>query len=203
MKYIEAKEKYPFGVRNFYEDAMFAKITRPTVNGVEEVPLHVDLGLTTIEKSITIRNNLKQKMSNWHMIKESVSYAWISERACKLAEEISKELSKTKFECHEMWGVHYKEKTNAKPHRHWLYQYAFGYYIKVPEYAPIVFPTANCEYNPKPGDLIVFPGHITHEVKPVDGERIMVAGNLRNTFWDVERNLQNSAIVDIKKQPQE
>ena len=44
--------------------------------------------------------------------------------------------------------------------------------------APLIFPTANYEYNPKVGDLVLFPGQIQHEVKPVEGERIMISGNL-------------------------
>ena len=196
MNYIESKEKYPFGVRNYYEDAMFATIKRHTG---QEVPLHIDLELTTLEKAAMIRDEYNPRMTDWYMHNESVSYAWVAERACKLAEKISKDLAETKFECHESWGVHYKETNNASPHSHWLYQYAFGYYVKVPEYAPIVFPNANYEYNPKPGDLIVFPGHVTHEVKPVDGERIMIAGNLRNTFWDAKRTLQNSSLRDVIK----
>lgn len=196
MNYIESKEKYPFGVRNYYEDAMFATIKRHTG---QEVPLHIDLELTTLEKAAMIRDEYNPRMTDWYMHNESVSYAWVAERACKLAEEISKDLAETKFECHESWGVHYKDTNNASPHSHWLYQYAFGYYIKVPEYAPIVFPNANYEYNPKPGDLVVFPGHIQHEVKSVEGERIMVAGNLKNTLWSVSRNFQNSSIKDVIK----
>ena len=75
----------------------------------------------------------------------------------------------------------------------------FGYYVKMPKYAPIIFPTSNYEYNPKPGDLMVFPGHIQHEVKAVDDERIMIAGTLINTYWEAERNLQNSSIKDVLK----
>ena len=69
----------------------------------------------------------------------------------------------------------------------------------MPEYAPIIFPTANYEYNPKVGDLIVFPGFIQHEVKPVEGERIMIAGNMYNTQWSSPRNFQNSSIEDVIK----
>ena len=196
MKYIESKEKYPFGVRNLLDDAMSQTTLRHTG---QEVSLHVDLELTILEKAAVIRDKYNPRMTDWYMHKENTSFAWIADQACKLAEEISMKLCKTKFECHESWGVHYKETNNASPHSHWLYQYAFGYYVKVPEYAPIVFPNANYEHNPKPGDLIVFPGHITHEVKPVNDERIMIAGNLRNTFWDAERNLQNSSLRDVVK----
>ena len=193
---LKSTEQYPFGVINLLEDAMFATILRHTG---QEVPMHVDLELTILEKANVIRDEYNPRMTDWYMHKESTSFNWIATRACEFAEKVCSKLAKTKFECHESWGVHYKDTNNASPHSHWLYQYAFGYYVKVPEYAPIVFPNADFEYNPKPGDLIVFPGHVTHEVKPVDGERIMIAGNLRNTFWDAERNLQNSSIKDVLK----
>ena len=196
INYIESKEKYPFGVRNYYDEAMSMTIKRHTG---QEVTLHIDLELTTLEKAAAIRDRYNPRMTDWYMHNESESYAWVAEKACKLAEEISNKLAKTKFECHESWGVHYTETNNASPHTHWLYQYAFGYYVKAPEYSPIVFPNANFEHNPKAGDLIVFPGHVTHEVKPVSGERIMIAGNLRNTHWDAERTLQNSSMRDVLK----
>jgi len=193
---LKSTEQYPFGVINLLEDAMFATILRHTG---QEVPMHVDLELTILEKANVIRDEYNPRMTDWYMHKENTSFSWVARRACEFAQEVCSKLAKTKFECHESWGVHYKDTNNASPHSHWLYQYAFGYYVKVPEYAPIVFPNADYEYNPKKGDLIVFPGHITHEVKPVKGERIMIAGNLRNTFWDAERNLQNSSIKDVLK----
>ena len=195
--YIEVIEKYPFAVRNILDDAMSININRKTG---QQVSLHIDAELTTLEKAGVVRtSNVEARMTDWYVHEESESYAWIGKQACRLAENISAKMAKTKFECHEMWGVHYTEKTSARRHSHWPYQFAFGYYIKMPNYAPIIFPTANYEYNPKPGDLIVFPGFIQHEVKPVDGERIMLAGNLKNTLWSQSRNFQNSSIKDVIK----
>lgn len=196
MDYIESKEKYPFAVRNYYDDAMFATIKRHTG---QEVPLHIDLELTTLEKAAVIRSKYNSKMTDWYMHKESVSFSWVADRACKLAEEICSKITKTKFICNESWGIHYKKGNSTKAHTHWPHTYVFGYYVKMPKYAPIIFPTSNYEYNPKPGDLMVFPGHIQHEVKAVDDERIMIAGTLINTYWEAERNLQNSSFRDVLK----
>ena len=193
--FIEVIEKYPFAIRNIHDDAMSININRKSG---QQVPLHIDLELTTLEKVGVVRtSNVEARMTDWYVHNESDSYNWIATQACRLAESISARMAKTKFECHEMWGVHYTEQTSARQHSHWPYQYAFGYYVKMPNYAPLVFPTANYEYNPRPGDLIVFPGWIRHEVKPVEGERIMLAGNLKNTLWSVPRNFQNSSIKDV------
>jgi hypothetical protein len=195
--HIQVLETYPFAIRNIYDDAMSININRKTG---QQVPLHIDLELTTLEKVGVVRtSNVNARMTDWYVHQESDSYNWIAQQACALAEQITAKLAKTKFECHEMWGVHYTEKTSTRAHSHWPYQFAFGYYIKMPSYAPLIFPTANYEYNPKPGDLVVFPGHIQHEVKSVEGERIMVAGNLKNTLWSVSRNFQNSSIKDVIK----
>ena len=75
MNYIESKEKYPFGVRNYYEDAMFATIKRHTG---QEVPLHIDLELTTLEKAAMIRDEYNPRMTDWYMHNESVSYGFFS-----------------------------------------------------------------------------------------------------------------------------
>ena len=178
---IEVVETYPFAIRNILNEASEINIGRKTG---QIVPLHIDLELTTKERSgIVHTSNVEAKMTDWHMQHESHSYAWIAKKACRLAEDITKHLADTNFVCHEMWGIHYEEETSTRVHSHWPYQFAFGYYVRMPEYAPIVFPTANYEYNPKAGDLVLFPGWIQHEVKPVSGERIMLAGNLRNDKW--------------------
>lgn len=178
---IEVVETYPFAIRNILEEASAINVGRKTG---QIVPLHIDLELTTKEKCGRIyTSNVEARMTDWHMQHESHSYAWIAKKACRLAEDITKHLADTNFVCHEMWGIHYEKETSTRVHSHWPYQFAFGYYVRMPEYAPIIFPTANYEYNPKAGDLVLFPGWIQHEVKPVSGERIMLAGNLRNDKW--------------------
>tara|TARA_E500000318_G_scaffold6741_1_gene6344 strand:+ start:1858 stop:2433 length:576 start_codon:yes stop_codon:yes gene_type:complete len=179
--YIEVVEQYPFAIRNILNDTDELLVNRKTG---QQVSLHRDCELTTLEKCGEIfTSNVEAKMTGWKMHLENDSYAYIAQQACRLVESLTHKLAKTKFVCNEMWGIHYTQETKTKRHSHWPYQFAFGYYIKMPDYAPIVFPTANYEYNPKEGDLLVFPGHIQHEVKPVYGERIMLAGNLYNTHW--------------------
>jgi|TARA_B100001093_G_scaffold253901_1_gene242937 hypothetical protein len=195
--YIEVAERYPFAIRNIYDDAMSHTIKR---HSGQEVPLHIDCELSILEKCGVIRtSNVQARMTDWHLHTEFESIKWITDQACRLAEQICLRLAPTKMYCNESWGIHYTEKTSAKRHSHFPYTFAFGYYVKMPEYAPIIFPTANYEYNPKVGDLIVFPGFIQHEVKPVEGERIMIAGNMYNTQWSSPRNFQNSSINDVIK----
>ena len=179
--YIEVHQSYPFAIRNILDETSGIKVNRHTG---QQVSLHTDIELSILEKSgIVHTSNVGGNMTDWHLHTECDSVAWVGEYACRLAEHISRHLAIMKFECHESWGVHYEKEMGTKRHTHWPYQFSFGYYVKVPDYAPIVFPTANFEHNPRPGDLIVFPGHVAHEVPPVTGDRIMIAGNLRNINW--------------------
>ena len=109
--FIEVIEKYPFAIRNIHDDAMSININRKSG---QQVPLHIDLELTTLEKVGVVRtSNVEARMTDWYVHNESDSYNWIATQACRLAESISARMAKTKFECHEMWGVHYTEQTSA------------------------------------------------------------------------------------------
>ena len=63
------------------------------------------------------------------------------------------------------------------------------YYIQVPNNAPpLYFREAKLVVNPKPDEIVIFPGHVTHEVpkaSEMTEERIILAGNIyldyRNT----------------------
>ncbi len=181
--YIEVVETYPFAIRNYLQDAQSINITRHTG---QEVNLHVDMELTTLENvGVVHTSNVDAPMTDWKLHKKFASYIWIAQKACDLATEITKKMAKTKFKTIDCWGVRYRKGDSTRRHSHWPHTFSFGYYIKVPtEPAPIVFPTANYSYNPKVGDLVLFPGWIQHEVKTVPGERIMISGNLTNTLTE-------------------
>lgn len=175
--FIECVESYPFAIRNLYTEAKSYQITRHTGQTVD---YHVDLELTTLENVGVIHtSNVQAPMTDWKLHHKSKSYKWISDRACEIASEITHKMAKAKFKCIDCWGVKYRSDDWTKRHSHWPCIFAFAYYVKMPEKpAPIIFPTANYKYNPKVGDLVLFPGWIQHEVDRVDGERIMISGNL-------------------------
>ena len=98
--------------------------------------------------------------------------------------ELSKKMITIDFKCIDCWGVKYEPEHFTVRHSHWPATFSFAYYIQLPkDPSPIIFPTANYEYNPNVGDLVLFPGQIQHEVKPVNGERIMISGNLVVDKW--------------------
>ena len=176
--FIECVETYPFAIRNLLTEAKSHHLTRKKSN--QTVDYHTDMELTTLENvGEVLTSNVMAPMTHWRMHHDHESYKWISDKACSLASEITKKMADTKFKTIECWGVRYRGGEWTKRHSHWPHTFAFGYYIKVPETpAPLIFPTANAEVNPTAGDLVLFPGHIQHEVKPVSGERIMISGNL-------------------------
>jgi len=175
--FIECVESYPFAIRNLLTEAKQYHITR---HSGQRVNYQIDLELTTMENVGTIHtSNVNAPMTDWKMHEKFETYKWISDRACEIANDLSKKMAKVKFKTIDCWGVYYRDSDWTKRHSHWPCIYAFAYYLKVPKKpAPIIFPTANYEYNPKVGDLVLFPGQIQHEVKPVEGERIMISGNL-------------------------
>lgn len=85
------------------------------------------------------------------------------------------------FDIADYWGMWYDEGAWAMDHNHWPYAMSFAYYVNCPERcSPIVIEEE--EYEVESGQLIIFPGHLTHRVDPcpVDN-RVMVAGNIAYT----------------------
>ena len=180
---IEVTETYPFLHTNVYEQMTSHNITRHTG---QTVNAHVDLELTTREKSGTIlTSNVKSSMTDWNMHEEFESFAYIGLLACRNASILSEKMFKPNLHVGECWGIVYEKGKNTKRHSHWPYTYAFGYYLTdTKNSSPLVFPTANKTIYPKKGDLIIFPGHVQHEVPEIetDEERLMVAGNIYHSY---------------------
>ena len=180
--YIEVVESYPFAIRNLLSEAEANTITRKTG---QTVNYHIDMMLTTLENVGTVNtSNVMAPMTHWKMHTESETYKWIASRACDIAKELSKKMITIDFKCIDCWGIKYEPEHFTVRHSHWPATFSFAYYIQLPkDPSPIIFPTANYEYNPNVGDLVLFPGQIQHEVKPVNGERIMISGNLVVDKW--------------------
>jgi len=76
------------------------------------------------------------------------------------------------------WGIIYNEGHYAEKHNHANNYYSFAYYLSVDENSsPLIFEDT-VEIYPKEDMLILFPGHLYHEVKPNQNTRISISGNI-------------------------
>jgi len=190
---IEVTETYPFSHTNVYEQMISKDITRHTG---QTVNAHIDLELSTRENvGVVFTSNVKSYMTDWRMHEKFESFAMIGNLACKQAAEISKAMFKPNLFCGESWGIVYNRGKSTKRHSHWPYTYAFGYYLTDTKgSSPLIFPTANKKIWPKRGDLIVFPGHVQHEVPEIETEteRLMVAGNIYHSWTETKESKINN-----------
>ena len=85
----------------------------------------------------------------------------------------------------DLWGQVYNEGDYQISHSHLPSHVSFVYYVNTPKgSSPIVFDNSQKKVFPKAGQLVVFPGWVTHHVPPNRCKgRSMVAGNL-NYFND-------------------
>jgi len=182
---IEVTETYPFYHGNVLSEMESISIKRESG---QTVNAHIDLELTTREKvGVVFTSNVKSYMTDWRMHENYESFATIGNIACGYAKKISEQMFKPNMFTGETWGIVYNKGKHTKRHSHFPYTYAFGYYLTdTKNSAPLIFPTANKTIYPKKGDLIIFPGHVQHEVPTIesDEERLMVAGNLYHSWTE-------------------
>ena len=189
---IEVTETYPFYHTNVLSEMEGRFIKRHTGQSVNA---HVDLELATRENvGVVFTSNVKSYMTDWRMHEHHESFATIGKLACRAASKISENMFKPNMFVGESWGIIYNKGKHTKRHSHWPYTYAFGYYLTdTTNSSPLIFPTANKTIYPKKGDLIIFPGHVQHEVPTLESEeeRIMIAGNLYHSWTETKEKKVN------------
>ena len=83
------------------------------------------------------------------------------------------------FTINNAWLGVYNKSQSANLHHHYPNFYSFCYYIFTePNSSPMSFPECELDIPVKTDKVIFFPSGLGHMVKPVPGERIVLAGNL-------------------------
>jgi hypothetical protein len=131
------------------------------------------------------KSNLKGYMTNFFLHKQ---YSIVNE-VCNKAMDIVKSIqgrdqkgTLDKFFTHDCWGGIYNQNDYTLPHTHGPALWSWVYYIQVPNNAPpLYFKEADLKVFPKSDEIVIFPGHVIHEVPKctdMQGERIILAGNI-------------------------
>jgi len=131
-------------------------------------------------------------MTNWFLHKQYESVNEVCNQAIDIVKSVIKNDQKgqlEKFFTFDCWGAIYDQYHHTLPHTHGPALWSWCYYIQIPDNAPpLYFREAKLKVFPKPDELILFPGHVIHEVPKASDmteERIILAGNIyldyRNT----------------------
>ena len=115
---------------------------------------------------------------------------WIDSEKLECAEDIAQATNSAyyssppqckNFYIADYWGMWYNKNAHARYHNHYPYAMSFAYYVNCPEGSSPLVLEGN-ELQVTEGRLIVFAGHMNHQVDPcpVDN-RFMIAGNIAYT----------------------
>jgi len=131
------------------------------------------------------KSNVKAWMTNWFLHQDYPLVNTVCEKAIDIVKSVTKNDQKgqlEKFFTFDCWGAIYDQYHHTLPHTHGPALWSWCYYIQVPDNAPpLYFQEAKLKVYPKPDELVIFPGHVIHEVpkaSKMTGERIILAGNI-------------------------
>jgi len=131
------------------------------------------------------KTNVKAWMTNWFLHKQYESVNEVCNKAIDIIRTVTIKDQKgtlEKFFTFDCWGAIYDQHHHTLPHTHGPALWSWCYYIQVPENAPpLYFREAKLKVFPKSDELVIFPGHVIHEVPKASdmiGERIVLAGNI-------------------------
>ena len=131
------------------------------------------------------KSNVKAFMTNYFLHKQHSIVNEVCNAAINIIQSVQVKDQKgtlDKFFTFDCWGAIYSENDYTQPHTHGPALWSWCYYIQIPDNAPpLYFREAKLKVYPKPDELVIFPGHVTHEVpkaSDMQGERIILAGNI-------------------------
>tara|TARA_B100000497_G_scaffold119221_1_gene146368 strand:+ start:276 stop:848 length:573 start_codon:yes stop_codon:yes gene_type:complete len=131
------------------------------------------------------KSNLKGYMTNFFLHKKYEMIDIVCNEAIDIVKSIQVKDQKgtlDKFFTFDCWGGIYNQNDYALPHTHGPALWSWCYYIQVPDNAPpLYFQEAKLKVYPKPDEIVIFPGHVIHEVpkaSEMTEERIVIAGNI-------------------------
>ena len=131
------------------------------------------------------KTNVKAYMTNWFLHQDYPLVSSICEQAIDIVRKVTlndQKGSLDKFFTFDCWGAIYEQYHYTKPHTHGPALWSWVYYVQVPNGSPpLLFPEAKLEVYPKSDEIIIFPGHVLHEVPKaleMDAERVVLAGNI-------------------------
>ena len=189
-------------------DARFIKKETPIfttiIDDYETINKHVKMHILTLKKQNPqgVESNVRAWRSHWFTHKITKAFNPLVEimtSACDYVSEHYYNDKEAKVEPFNFWVMDYLDGDQAVHHNHFPSLYSVVYFVDVEKgCAPLIVEGEVIQ--PENGMLVVFPGHLDHEVPPTKGRRIAAAGNFNLKHIDIYKNGPEEAKDKFKEE---
>ena len=152
-----------------------------TVDGYESINSHVKKYILELKKQNPegIESNVRAWRSHWFTHKLTDVFTPLVDIMTSCCNYVSKEYyndGHAEFEPFNFWVMDYEDGDETLHHNHFPSHFSAVYYVEVEEgCAPLIIEGESIQ--PENGMLVVFPGHLDHEVPKTKGRRMAASGN--------------------------
>ena len=152
-----------------------------TVDGYESINSHVKQHILAMKKEFPegIESNVRAWRSHWFTHKLTKAFDPLIKIMTSCCDYVANQYyndGQAEFEPFNFWVMDYEDGDETLHHNHFPSHFSVVYYVDVEEgCAPLIIEGESVQ--PENGMLVVFPGHLDHEVPPNKGRRMAASGN--------------------------
>jgi len=119
----------------------------------------------------------------------SLANEWVKEYTSRQDNYINRNPKYDMFEIQQMWGMIIPAGEGVGRHDHWPNTFAFTYYLDVDD--PLYFDELDYHTNPRPNELYLWRGHLSHGVSTVKNvDRYGISGSVNYIMPEVAREVE-------------
>ena len=189
-------------------DAQFIEKKTPIfttiIDDYESINKHVKWHILMMKKEFPegIESNVRAWRSHWFTHKLTKAFdplVDIMTSCCNYVSDQYYNDSQAEVEPFNFWVMDYQDGDECMHHNHFPSLYSVVYFVDVEKgCAPLIIEGEVIQ--PENGMLVVFPGHLDHEVPPTKGRRIAAAGNFNLKHIDIYKNGPEEAKDKFKEE---
>ena len=166
-------------------DARFVQKKTPIfttiIDDYESINKHVKFHILAMKKEFPqgVESNVRAWRSHWFTHKLTKAFNPLVDIMTSCCNYVANQYyndNQAEFEPFNFWVMDYEDGDETLHHNHFPSHFSCVYYVEVDEgCAPLIVEEETIQ--PENGMLVVFPGHLDHEVPTTKGRRMCASGN--------------------------
>ena len=163
-----------------------------TIDDYKSINSHVKKHILAMKKEFPegIESNVRAWRSHWFTHKLTKAFNPLVDIMTSCCNYVANQYyndNQAEFEPFNFWVMDYEDGDETLHHNHFPSHFSCVYYVEVDEgCAPLIIEEETIQ--PENGMLVVFPGHLDHEVPTTKGRRMCASGNFHLVPVDIFAN---------------